>query len=861
MKKVLFGVSVGIFLSGQILASTISGKVQCHMEKLSIPDALVILQKPGDEEFSRTVVSGTTGNFFINDVEAGKYNIEVVKDGYYKNVFFDLMVESDKDYTVNIKLLRKAKKDDSDYCFMLGGIEVCSEQKDIIPEEVVTTRKISSGEIEHMQATNLGDILSLVPGVEKNNNPGLSSTTTVGVRGVAMAGSYVPDDESFGSMIIVDGNEISSDSRVGYSGRTGIDLRSIPADNIESVEVISGIPSVKYGNFSQGMVKVNTKVGRVAPKLKAKFNPDTKTISFSHGLKSATQVFDYHLNYARSERDLRKKDDEFHRIYGSGNYSFNSFGDRLQNRLQGTFTQMIQNEPPTDVYKTKNRDRSYRATGSYSFNYENRNNTKYNGMLNLNVDRNKSFRAKYNNDQYPVQVDTTLPIIVGTDTTGWHDTTITKYNVGYIGEKWVIGVEWKTGAKLLREKDRHFAGQDHHFLSGIELNHEFNTGQGLVLDEDWNYYGYYSSRRSYAYDDYPSLTSLSIYVEDQMEGYLLGNKYDLMAGLRYDSFNPTGITAADHGVFLCPRFNFRYFFTDDFRVRVGAGKSSKAVSLGYLFKEPKYIKYVVGDSLVEEVMFQYNPSLNTYTTDKYEVSVDWKAFNGIGMSVTAYYMESNSIPRLKTFPWGYYLNPDTLTSESYQLYYNTGWKKSSGVEYTFKTKRFYNIQLKMNATYRFTYSGETGLEYDASPDTAAGDAIWYKPYEEWREKIILDYQINYISKRLGVWVTLDIQHIPLEHKKYLYYSNLAERKYVHNNVTKVKPIYQDQLYWWEDEMTDYGSRWLFNFRVTKSIGNNTELSLYINNVFNDRALWLAPNGLMSKHNPEIYYGVEVSAQW
>jgi len=482
-------------------------------------------------------------------------------------------------------------------------------------------------------------------------------------------------------------------------------------------------------------------------------------------------------------------------------------------------------------------------------------------MLNLNVNRNKSFDALYKNDQYPVQVDTTLPIIVGTDTTGWHDTTITKQKIGYIGKKSEIGVEWKIGAKFLREKDRHFIGQDHHFLTGIELDHEFNTGDGIVLDEDWNYYGYYSSRRSYRYDDYPSLTSLSLYAEDEMKGQLFGKKYDLMAGLRYDSFNPTGITTANHGVFLCPRVNFRYFFTEDFRIRVGAGRSAKAVSLGYIYKEPKYIKYAVGDSLVEEVMFQYNPSLNTYTTDKYEISLDWKAFNGIGMSVTGYFMESYNIPGAETFPWGYNLNSDTLTSESYQLFYNTGWKKSSGIEYTFRTKRFYNLQLKMNVTYRFTYSGENGLEYDASPDTAAGDHIWYKPYEEWREKVILDYQINYISKRLGVWVTLDIQHIPLEHKKYEYYSNLNEQTYVQDGVTQKKLFYQDMTYWWEDSMTDYGSRWLFNFRVTKSLGHDTEISLYINNIFDDRATWKAPSGSISEHNPEIYYGLEVSAQW
>jgi hypothetical protein len=266
---------------------------------------------------------------------------------------------------------------------------------------------------------------------------------------------------------------------------------------------------------------------------------------------------------------------------------------------------------------------------------------------------------------------------------------------------------------------------------------------------------------------------------------------------------------------------------------------------------------------VEEMESQYNPELKTYTTDKYEMSVDWKAFDDIGMSLTAYYMESNDMPKTETYPWGYNINPDTLTSASYVKYQNNGWKKSSGLEYTLRTKRIYNLQLKFNATYRFTYSGETGLEYDASPDTTAGDAIWYKPYTEWREKVILDYQINYISKRLGVWVTLDVQHIPLEHKKNLYHSNASMKTFTEDGVTKEALFYQDMTYpyYWEDHMYDYGSRWLFNFRVTKSLAHSMEVSLYINNIFDDRALWKNPNGLIYEINPEIYYGLEVSAQW
>src|SRR6056297_1517758 len=118
-----------------------------------------------------------------------------------------------------------------------------------------TSPKISSGEIEHLQATSLGDVLNLVPGIEKSQNPGLSKQSLVGIRSVTVSGTQGLL-ESFGSTVIVDGNEISSGANAMGSGRSGVDLRTIPADNIESVEVISGIPSAEYGNFSNGVIKV-----------------------------------------------------------------------------------------------------------------------------------------------------------------------------------------------------------------------------------------------------------------------------------------------------------------------------------------------------------------------------------------------------------------------------------------------------------------------------------------------------------------------------------------------------------------------------------------------------------------------------
>ena len=42
----------------------------------------------------------------------------------------------------------------------------------------------------------------------------------------------------------------------------GAGLRNISSSNIESVEIITGIPSVEYGDLSNGIVKINTRKGK-----------------------------------------------------------------------------------------------------------------------------------------------------------------------------------------------------------------------------------------------------------------------------------------------------------------------------------------------------------------------------------------------------------------------------------------------------------------------------------------------------------------------------------------------------------------------------------------------------------------------
>ncbi|MFH1851703.1 MAG: TonB-dependent receptor [Candidatus Neomarinimicrobiota bacterium] len=845
----------GIISAGNLTAATITGLVQDHMTKVIIDGAIAILLQPGNDEFLVSTVSNQYGEFRFDDIEVGVYNIEIRKDGYFSNVLFDLTVIGYDKFEVIVNLLKKESRHGDDFCFMLGGIEVKAQERSIVPDEIETVRKIDSGEIEHSQASSLGDIISLLPGVEKSGKPGLNGKVMLGARSVATGGGIVDALDAFGTTIVIDGVEMTNDANAkqsGEPGNTGIDLRAIPADNIQSVEVLTGIGSVEYGNFAEGLVKVKTKTNIIRPKLKVKMNPDTKTASYSAGHKLKASEFNYTLDYGYSERDLRTKGDEYHRFYFKTNYNKNILSDRLKLRPSFSITKRIDSVEPQGPQNIIDYDTGYRASGSLLLDYDR---NKYNNttvLISLDLDNKEYYREMWVDEQVVIN---------------------DSIYAGYVGVKEEIGKEIYVSGKLLRQLTLNSRSSEHKLKWGGEIDYQNNTGPGLILDSLWNYYGPYSSRRSYSFDEFPAFVEYSIYAEDRIKRLIFGNSFELMFGLRYDVFNPTGFNFANmfeeraflkskHGDFLSPRFNMSYELGENIKIRLGAGRSVKGISLAQIYKAPAFsrILYYGGtDSsyVAEESYQQYNPDLQAYATDKYELSLDWSLFDFIGLTATTYWSESQDRPITVGYPWGYDVNPDSITSMTYDIYENHGWREAWGVETSLRTKRYKGIQFNMNATYQFSHTGRHGLKYDSAPDTTF-ESIWYPASSNWKEKVILDYRLTYISQRFGIWLTFEAQHIPLSHNREVYYGNKAIK--VQDGVTYES--IQNMSNWYDNLLDDYGQKWVLNFRLSKSVFTNTEVSLYVNNVLDDRAERTDPyTNITSSYNSPIYYGLEMCTTW
>lgn len=191
-----------------------------------------------------------------------------------------------------------------------------------------TASNISRQAMDHMQTSSLADAMALLPGVSITN-PDLSSSQSLTIR---TARPIVPGESansasvmnSLGTAVIVDGAPMSNNANLqtlspvvsGSSGddsrsgtpALGLDVRSLSTDNIESIEVIRGIPSAEYGDLTSGAVLVKSKAGKSPLLVRFKTNPNIYQVSAGKGFSLGEKAGDLNISgdYAYSKNSLTK---------------------------------------------------------------------------------------------------------------------------------------------------------------------------------------------------------------------------------------------------------------------------------------------------------------------------------------------------------------------------------------------------------------------------------------------------------------------------------------------------------------------------------------------------------------------------
>ncbi|RJP65861.1 MAG: hypothetical protein C4539_12385 [Ignavibacteriales bacterium] len=817
----------------------------------TLPGANVVVLETG-----AGCTTNAEGKYYIKNLKPGKYNLKV---SFISCESFEqeIIVVEGKIIELDFTLTSTS--------FQIGGIEVVGNSE-LIPTDVSTKTVINSGEIEHYQASSIKDVLDLVPGVQKTDNPGLSKTSQIAIRG-----DESNQSSAFGTLVVLDGAPVSNNANLQFERSTdlgvsnlggGVDLRTIPADNIESIEVITGLPSVKYGDVTEGVINVKTKIGRQPHRLKLKNNPDTREANLGGGWLIGQSGLSYNVNVARSERDVRKDGDEYTRFTAQTVYSKN-FPDinlSTNHKLSG---QAIydEEEPKGDVYQTKNYNRGFSIgftswgkyvpadeVSSYEYNFH------------VNMRRENSMKSKL------VQAD--LHVLPNGDTIST-----------YLGKLETKGIEWTVDGRLEWNYLFYTGNFVHKILAGTEIQYNANTGEGLTFDTLYNPYGLTSGRRPYSFSSIPGQLLPSLYFEDKITGHLLYD-FSLMVGARYEMYRPFqfslkglwgdgDLVKSHQGTFFNPRANLMVYFSQDNQLRLSAGRTSKSPAMSTIYPDEEVFRWRNPNSLEIHYM-RYDtrvPELKGYQENQYEISYDQKFFSEIGLTFSAYYKERDNETRSVTIPVFVNTPQGTYYVDYYGLAKNQGWTVTKGLELSLRTNKIkpLNMFFQVSATYNHSNNSYRGYAYDPTPDASIGQnanyrvgdtliGFIYAPSGRWKDIIQLNYYLKYTLPDLGLWVTLRAEHLVMERTQ-----SYNQEPIVYELLTESGK----ESYWFDREIKIKNAKWLFNLNISKSLFEGAEISFYVNNFLDDQAVrqYVSSPGTISEEirNPSLFYGIEFSS--
>ena len=639
---------------------------------------------------------------------------------------------------------------------------------------VVNSSKIGEEAIEHIQPSSFADLLELLPG-GRAEDPVLGAPQTINLRAAASLSDDNYSTSSLGTKFLIDGIPLNNDANLqatpvwsSYGSsfvNAGADMRTIPTDDIESVEIVRGIPSVEYGDLTSGMVKIKRRQG--GKDLRARFKADMKSMLFYTGKgfewgKRDKLTMNLDFNVLDSKNEPRNPRQNYRRFTFSYRVGKNLSLDRFQITMNGNldYTGSFDTRKadkdldfgdcgPIETYDSKyNR---FVAGGEFSLrNKENGFFRKFSLTASATGEYDLIDRWKYVALASPVPLSTSLD-------EGEHDAVTVPYKY-----ESAMQVDGRPFYAYLKASTLCYAGTEHtshDFRFGLEWNLDKNFGKGVIFDPlkpfspDMNV-------RPRNFSLIPANHQLSAYAEDNFTWNAGRFRIEAMAGLRAGMMLGLGGRYEINGrLHLDPRLNLRLNFPEftlggePFKsaVSAGIGQHTKLPTMAQLFPNPIYyditrFNYWPTDeskrriNLFVKKIAPTNYSLSAARNFKWEVRADAQ-WNGWSFSLT-YFQEdmtsgfrNNSSDYTRVIYKDYdesAVDKDALTGPpslenlpyqldtllvSYTFVTNGSRTKKEGVEFTLATKRLDVLRTKLTvngAWFRTRYMNSLPQYYRPS---------------------------------------------------------------------------------------------------------------------------------------------------
>lgn len=567
-------------------------------------------------------VTDIDGKFTVSGIQPGGYSVKFTCLGYV-----DVVIDLDLGKNVlSLPVVLNASS------LALDEVVVTAQRA---RDGLSTSHTLGRDALNHLQMSNMTDMAALLPG-GKTVNPDLTASNVISLR----AGGSSAGNAAFGTALEVDGVRMGNNASL--SGMTGVDTRSVSVDNIESVEVVTGVPSAEYGDLNSGMVKIRTRKGRTPYNVVFSVNPRTWQVSASKGfdLKKDRGVINASLEWARATKKLVSPYESYTRRGITLSYS-NTFANhiRFEAGVSGNLGGMNSKDDP-DAYSgeyIRGRDNTLRANAALTW------------MLNKPWITNLSFDASVN-----FQDNRTLAHSFFSN--GSVQPSVHSVNKGYyladrlpltfFSDRVDDSRELDFAASVKYSWNKRWNDIRSKLKAGIQWKANGNAGQGeYYLDQSLAANGY----RPRPYSQYPYMHNLSVYAEEDFSTPIGGTTLEITAGLRMENVFIRG-TEYDHMTTFSPRFNAKWSFGKHVSIRGGWGVTEKLPSFYVLYPKQEYRDIqTFGFSHGESASYVYftnpysvlfNPELRWQRNHNSEFGVDVD-IKGFGISLVGFYNKTS----------------------------------------------------------------------------------------------------------------------------------------------------------------------------------------------------------------------------
>lgn len=528
--------------------------------------------------------------------------------------------------------------------------------------------------IELTQANSLKDIFSLLPGqnVLNSNLQSIQTfaprTVNVGESGLNLEGAEHRKNAAFGTSFIVNGLSLNSNTNLTAPNSVttaagsepnffgvddnatgvgeGLDLRTIAVENIESAEVVAGVASAKYGDYSDGAVIVNLKAGESPLTFRTRNRPGLINSSITKGVSlKKWGTLNLNAGYVYDNSDPTNDLKSFSRLNSGLLWTYDN-EDNWRNTLSVNYSGNL------DQAKTDPELNQY-AKGNYE---SNRVQLASRGRIRLQKDWSESLNynigASFSNNQlYEQNRRTSFDLRWQTDQTENGQSYAFLLPFPYVTDYTVDSRQQSFQASIGNELLFHTGDVLHTFELGSNVTYNRNIGKGTNYDLQLPYYypslvgfHYNSIKPDRFVDKNIDQSIIGIYAEDRFTIDFSDQELDFSLGLRGDKMG--------QDFTFSPRLSAQFHFDNQFEINAAYGRNTKSVPLAYIYPNRGYYEFPLIDRpyfnnqtnvqyfpLQTEILDTTYQSIKPMTVDIYEVGGRYRG-ETLSLNLSAYYKHS-----------------------------------------------------------------------------------------------------------------------------------------------------------------------------------------------------------------------------